>query len=91
MNAPNVRNMTSPRTGRPIANQFIIETGDATAFQSYNTIIALRKAGKVTLDKTMWDFSMTTGKYRNEFLGESITETRTKIKSGEYTLANLNE
>jgi len=30
------------------------------------------------------------GKYRNEFLREGIADTRKKIKSGEYALADLN-
>jgi hypothetical protein len=33
---------------------------------------------------------MTTGKYRNQFLGETKKDTEAKIKSGEYILADLN-
>ena len=74
-----------------VPNQFII-TGDdgSLTFQSYDTVIAVKKAGKVTLDEEKWDFSTTTGKYRNMFLGEKRPETFKKIKSGEYTLSNLN-
>lgn len=62
-------------------------------FQSYDTIIAQidQATGEVTLDEKNWDYSATTGKYRNQFLGEGIAETRKKIASGEYKLANLNE
>ena len=42
------------------------------------------------LDKTYWDYSTTTGKYRNQFLGETKKETEKKIKSGEYALVDLN-
>jgi hypothetical protein len=42
------------------------------------------------LDKNTWDYSRTTGKYRNIFLNESKKDTEAKIKSGEYKLANLN-
>ena len=45
---------------------------------------------RVYLDESDWDYSVTTGKYRNQFLGEGIAETRKKIASGEYKLANLN-
>ena len=45
---------------------------------------------RVFLDEYYWDYSRTTGKYRNQFLGEYIDETRSKIKSGEYKLKNLN-
>ena len=87
-----VRQMTSNRSGRPVANQFIIETARGRYFQSYKSIIAFisNKTGKVTLDDYYWDYSRTTGKYRNEFLGEYIEDTRAKINSGEYKLANLN-
>lgn len=85
-----VRNMTSEKTGRKIANQFIIEDGNAIFFQSYGTIIARKQNDKIQLDREAWDYSVTTGRYRNQFLGESITETRRKIESGEYELANLN-
>ena len=44
----------------------------------------------VYLDKTYWDYSTTTGKYRNQFLGETKKETERKIKSGEYALVDLN-
>ena len=44
----------------------------------------------IMLDKNYWDYSRTTGKYRNQFLGEDIKTTRKKIKSGEYKLWDLN-
>lgn len=95
-----VKQMTSPKSGNPVANQFVIlvksndkdQAGfDSIYFQSYQTIIAVKDyQGNVTLDKNYWDYSRTTGKYRNEFLGEYTDETKKKIKSGEYKLAELN-
>ena len=85
-----VKNMKSPRTGRAIANQFIIRIGNTTYFQSYDSIIARKTRAGITLDKRYWDYSTTTGKYRNMFLGESRKETEKKIKAGIYRLANLN-
>ncbi len=100
----NVVNMTG-RTGRAVANQFIIETtemdddGDYTYeveyFQSYKSIIAKRvyRGGhsiEILLDVHKWDYSTTTGKYRNQFLGETKKETQIKIDSGEYILTDLN-
>jgi hypothetical protein len=72
-------------------NQFLIYTSEGVYFQSYNSIIALKTGRKVILDKHYWDYSKTTGKYRNRFLGETKKETEKKIKEGVYTLANLNE
>lgn len=86
-----VQNMTSNRSGREVANQFdIVDDYGNIYFQSYRTIIVAIKNGKTYLDDKMWDYSVTTGKYRNQFLGESRKETEAKIKSGEYELVNLN-
>ena len=71
-------------------NKFIIETPTAVVFQSYNSVIAVKQNGQVYLDERYWDYSVTTVKYRNRFLHESIAETRRKIKDGIYKLANLN-
>ena len=84
-----VENMTSPQ-GNKVANQFLITDNGDEYFQSYRSMIAKRSQGKIYLDEYYWDYSVTTGKYRNEFLGEGIAETRKKIASGEYILTNLN-
>ena len=77
--------------GNKVANQFLITTDEAFYFQSYNSIIAKRtNEGKIFLDEKFWEYSTTTGKYRNQFLNEGIAETRKKIKSGIYVLTNLN-
>lgn len=77
--------------GNKIPNQFIIYTEEGEYFQSYNSVIAfIDTKGKVYLDCDKWDYSKTTGKYRNLFLGETKAETEEKIKSGEYKLVNLN-
>tara|TARA_R110002012_G_scaffold223200_2_gene395163 strand:- start:253 stop:516 length:264 start_codon:yes stop_codon:yes gene_type:complete len=85
-----VYNMESPN-GNKVANQFEIYTDEGKYFQSYRSIIAFKdNKGQVFLDDYYWDYSKTTGKYRNIFLNEGIVETRKKIKSGEYKLKELN-
>ena len=84
-----VTNMLSTR-GNKVPNQFIINNNGEEYFQSYKSIIAKKSNGKIYLDNIFWDYSVTTGKYRNDFLGEGIAETRKKIASGEYTLTDLN-
>jgi len=84
-----VRNMTS-NSGNDIPNQFIISTPGGTYFRSYSSVIVAITGGKVYLDANKWDYSTTTGKYRNQFLGETKKETEAKIKSGEYILTDLN-
>lgn len=89
--------------GKEVPNQFIMSEEGRGAngnfirkevFQSYKSIIAERitwdDSIDVTLDVNYWDYSTTTGKYRNQFLGETKQETQKKIDSGEYKLINLN-
>lgn len=100
-----VTNMTS-NNGNDVPNQFLISdavityksrTGETITpprgemFQSYNSNIAfIGGDGSTFLDERYWDYSKTTGTYRNQFLGEGIADTRKKIKSGEYRLVDLN-
>ena len=80
------------KKGNKIANQFIItDDHNNELFQSYHSIIAKRYTnGVVELDKKYWDYSKTTSKYRNLFLGESNQETNYKVKIGVYKLVDLN-
>lgn len=85
-----VEGMTSSK-GNDVPNQYILTTPEGIYFQSYNTIIAfIDNKGQVFLDKNKWDYSKTTGKYRNKFLSENVADTRKKIKSGEYKVISLN-
>jgi hypothetical protein len=99
-----VQNMTNAN-GKAVPNQFIIRIDSPSiygnflwreVFQSYNSVIAIKTKWenepiKIELDKGKWDFSKTTGKYRNQFLGETKKETEAKIKSGAYILTDLNK
>ena len=97
-------NIKSPSSGKEVANQFVmVDEGRGAngnfikreVFQSYQSVIAERVTWSdrvdVTLDKNYWDYSTTTGKYRNHFLGEGIEETRKKIANGQYKLDDLNK
>tara|TARA_R100001163_G_scaffold49474_1_gene37212 strand:- start:761 stop:1039 length:279 start_codon:yes stop_codon:yes gene_type:complete len=90
-----VENIESNK-GNKIANQFVITDDKQNEyFQSYNSMIVKKDYEsdqvKIYLDQKYWNYSNTTGKYRNIFLGETITETKKKIKSGEYILTDLNK
>lgn len=85
-----VYSMTSP-AGNPVANQFEIYTDKGRFFQSYRSTIAqVNRKGKIILDDYYWDYSRTTSKYRNLFLGMTTKEIKEGIKSGEIKLKNLN-
>ena len=89
-----VRNITS-NNGNKIANQFEIidNENNIIYFQSYKSIIVKHdmNLNQVYLDSYFWDYSTTTSKYRNIFLGEKKKETEKKIKEGIYILTNLNK
>ena len=71
-----------------VKNQFVLRDNGNEYLQSYNSIIVKRDInGNITLGKN-WDYSNTTGKYRNLYLGETKKETETKIASGEYKIDN---
>jgi hypothetical protein len=84
-----ITNLTSNK-GNTIANQFEIRTETAVYFQSYESMIIKIENGKTFLDSKYWNWSKTTAKYRNQFLGETTKETEKKIKEGIYILINLN-
>ena len=89
-----VRNLTSTN-GNKIANQFEIidNENNIIYFQSYRPIIVKHdmNLNQVYLDSYFWDYSTTTSKYRNIFLGEKKKDTQKKIKEGVYILTNLNK
>ena len=90
-----VENITS-NNGNKIANQFVITDDKQNEyFQSYNSMIVKKDYEsdqvKIYLDQKYWNYSNTTGKYRNIFLNETIKDTRAKIKNGTYILIDLNK
>ena len=73
-------------------NQFLLVSEKGEYFQSYGSIIGFNPVkGKIQLDELYWDYSKTTGKYRNLWLGENKKTTERKIKEGIYKLTNLNK
>jgi len=88
-----ISNFTNAR-GNKVANQFIVHTPEATYFRSYQSNIVKTTfeddVRVVYLDEYYWNFSKTTSKYRNEFLGETTKETQAKIDYGIYRLIDLN-
>ena len=88
-----ITNLQSPRTYKPVPNQFLISSDRYNIFKSYETIIAKedRKTNKITLDYD-WNYSQTTIKYLKEFLGitKSKKEIQNDIDKGIYKLSNLN-
>ena len=91
-----VKNMTSS-SGNKVANQFVITTeeqGNKVEYlQSYETIIAKKiydhlgcDVVETYLDKRAYNYSVTTSKYRNLFLGVTSKDFNPK----NYILTILN-
>lgn len=90
-----VENIESPRSGRPVANQFTVffdsAVGRVLLFQSYDTPIAMTVSHRVhnvlyyiATDKK---YSMTTSKYQNMFYkkyGKSIVRQLTVSNFSEW-------
>ena len=86
------RSLCSPRSGKPVANQWVITTQNGEMFKSYETMIAIRSwDGQVMLDHD-WDYSATTLKYLKIFLDVSLSksEIRKRIDDGIFQIGNLN-
>lgn len=64
-----VSNMKSNKWNK-VANQFIVEYGNYTAFQSYTTLIAVYDHKNDTLYQDENFYSVTTSKYLNIFIKE---------------------
>jgi hypothetical protein len=84
-----VENLES-HNGNKVPNQFSIELDGVKLFQSYDSVIVKIAEGIVFLDEKYWDYSNTTNKYRNLFLGEDTATIKKKVKQNIYKLQNLN-
>ena len=72
-------------------NQYIIEHNGVTYFQSYDVIVAKKSKGNTILDKDYYEYSRTTIKYRNMFLGLLSASVKEAIRDGKITLGKLNK
>ena len=83
-----VTNLQSPRSGKPVPNQFEIRVRDRIIFKSYEKIIAIHNSstGETLMNKDYWDTSATTLKYFKVWLGTS----QNKSNLYRYILDNVN-
>jgi len=66
-------------------DQVIITEGDTRTLFSYDTPIVSKTPSGVVLHDA-WDYSVTTGKYRNIFLGNTKSDVVKLLKQGTYIL-----
>lgn len=73
-----VTNMLSHK-GNKVANQFILEFGNYTAFQSYTTLIAVYDSKNDTMYVDEKRYSVTTSKYLNLLIKQYQPLTISKV------------
>lgn len=75
--------LKSTRSGRPVANQYVMASGNTFLFQSYESLIAKydNESGILTLGRH-WDYSVTTMKYLNQFLREYCYHVYRELPDG---------
>lgn len=78
-----VQNLSSPRSGRDVPNQYDLICENGIAFQSYGTLIAVRMHGYLYLTDAH-DYSKTTNKYATEWTGYTTKERRAGLESGKF-------
>lgn len=73
-------------------NQFIIYIDNCTAFQSYDSLIAVKKDGVIYVGNK-WDYSKTTLKYFKQFIRRDWTKAElTKvINNSEYFISKTED
>lgn len=80
-----VENMVSSN-GNDVPNQHILYFDNGKLFKSYDSVIAVQIYSDKTYLTPHWDYSSTTGKYRNHFLRCNKKECETKLKNGTFRL-----
>jgi hypothetical protein len=87
-----VKNMTSSRSGKPIANQFVVTVDNMEIFQSYKTVIAVRNGNnpEVVLLDYNYSYSPTTSKYLYQFLGFKKDTINKKVQNNSIRIMDLN-
>jgi len=85
-----VKNMVSKASNKEVPNQFVINHDGVEWFQSYDKIISKWEGQETYLDEEYWDYSRTTAKYRNQWLGLTSGETIKEIEAGRIKLIKLN-
>lgn len=76
--------------GNVVKNQYTYWDGKDFVFQSYDDIIVRQTPDQIYLDQNNHDTSVTTRKYRNQFLGMTDDEVSEAIQNDELVLMDLN-
>lgn len=70
-------------------NMYISDCGNI--LKSYDKIIVVKKGGEIYLNADYYDYSTTTSRHRNLFLGVDSKEFHKNLKEGRYKLVSDEE
>ena len=78
--------------GKPCANTTIIATNGNKTLYSYNRAICRADShNNIILDPVYYDYSTTTARHRNSFLGVTTAQLKHMINNNLVKFANLND
>ena len=79
-----IQNMKT-NSGGYASNQFIVYSTEGVYFISYQSVIAFKPINSITkYIGNDYDYSRTTMRYLQKFLGHDIKETRKRLEAGVY-------
>ncbi len=87
---PKVIPMTN-ENGNVVKNQYTYHEDDCFIFQSYDSVIAKIDQNQIYMDINKHDASVTTMKYRNQFVNMTDYEVLEAIDNGDILLVDLND
>jgi len=76
---------------KQVNNKNMYISTDGNILKSYNKIIAVKKGGQIYLNADYYDFSTTTSRHRNQFLGVNAKEFNENMKKGRYNFLSDEE
>ena len=78
-----ISNLCSPNSWRAVPNQYELKCVNGYAFQSYESLVAVKMGGRLYLGEDH-DYSKTTNKYMKAWMGRTAQERREGIESGKF-------
>lgn len=76
--------------GNVVKNQYTYWDGQDFVFQSYDDIVVRQTPDQIYLDQNAYNASVTTRKYRNQFLNMTDAEVSEAIQTNDLVLMDLN-
>lgn len=77
--------------GNVVKNQYTYHEDDCFIFQSYGDVIVKKDQGQIYMDINKFEGSVTTMRYRNQFLNMTDREVQESIDNGDILLVDLND